>query len=179
LESVRSEWTAIYSGSASEGYRFRTVEAAVRLLKGRVLEAGCGTGDVCFNLERSGSECVGVDLARNAISKAKEKARSKDSNSEFLVADVTWLPIKDSCFTGLVSLGVVEHFRECRDVYRAFREAARVLCDNGKMVCTVPNIIVPVRNSLMGLFGRGLYHRLYTKSYLERAACSCGFKVKA
>lgn len=58
----------------------------------RVLELGCGTGTNAIFLAQEGFQVTAVDLAEEAISRAKSKAEKASVKVEFLKADVTALP---------------------------------------------------------------------------------------
>jgi SAM-dependent methyltransferase len=57
------------------------------LLAGRVLDAGCGTGEHTLLAASSGADALGVDLSPLAIERAKGKAAARDIKARFEVAD--------------------------------------------------------------------------------------------
>ena len=191
MEKVKEEWSNIYNQSQKLksqelNYGLPHISNALRAIAkhhdGLFLEAGCGKGDICFMLEQQGVKIIGVDIARNAVQQAKQRKKSLRSKAEFLIADVTHLPFQDSCFDGLTSLGVIEHFRETFEVAMAFKEARRVLKANGIFLCTIPNIFVPVRTALTLFLSKGktgLYHKMYTASYLKKLAQYTGLSLNA
>lgn len=64
----------------------RLAEAGV--IRGAVLDIGCGTGENALHLARLGYEVWGIDLAPTAIEKAKLKATQRGLKANFLVADI-------------------------------------------------------------------------------------------
>ncbi len=56
-------------------------------ISGRVLDAGCGTGENALYLAGLGFEVWGIDAAPLAIKKAKEKASERGITVNFLVSD--------------------------------------------------------------------------------------------
>jgi SAM-dependent methyltransferase len=56
-------------------------------LVGRVLDAGCGTGEHALMAASLGNEAVGVDLSVRAIELAKTKATERGVEARFFVAD--------------------------------------------------------------------------------------------
>jgi SAM-dependent methyltransferase len=56
-------------------------------LQGRVLDAGCGTGEHTLMAVERGLDAVGVDLAEAAIAAAEAKARQRGLAASFLVWD--------------------------------------------------------------------------------------------
>ena len=57
----------------------------------RVIEVGCGTGELSLFLARGGHEVLGVDVAPTAIRQAREKARWRRIPATFLVWDALGL----------------------------------------------------------------------------------------
>ncbi|WP_380676297.1 class I SAM-dependent methyltransferase [Salinigranum sp. GCM10025319] len=57
------------------------------LIRGRVLDVGCGTGELSLFLARHGHEVLGIDIAPRAIEQAREKARWRRIPAQFLVWD--------------------------------------------------------------------------------------------
>lgn len=69
------------------------VEAAdAGLIRGRVLDVGCGTGELSLFLARRDHPVLGVDLSPQAIQQAQEKARWRQVRAAFLVWDALELP---------------------------------------------------------------------------------------
>jgi SAM-dependent methyltransferase len=58
------------------------------LLAGRVLDAGCGTGEHTLLAASAGADAVGVDLSPLAIERARGKAAARGIKARFEVADV-------------------------------------------------------------------------------------------
>ena len=99
---------------------------------GRVLEAGCGQGQVAVGLRDAGFDVVGIDLARSALA----ALRGRQPDLPLVIGDVGDLPFPDASFDAVVSLGVVEHF-EAGPVH-LLADHARVLADDGILFLTVP-----------------------------------------
>jgi SAM-dependent methyltransferase len=57
------------------------------LIRGPVLDVGCGTGELSLFLTRHGYTVLGIDLSPLAIRQAKEKARWRRVATQFLVWD--------------------------------------------------------------------------------------------
>jgi SAM-dependent methyltransferase len=64
------------------------------LLGGRVLDAGCGTGEHALLAAAHGAQAVGVDVSPRAIARAREKAAARGRAVRFEVGsalDLGWL----------------------------------------------------------------------------------------
>lgn len=57
------------------------------LVTSPVLDVGCGTGELALFLARHGHDVLGIDLSPLAIEQAKQKARYRRVDAEFLVWD--------------------------------------------------------------------------------------------
>ena len=57
------------------------------LIRGKVLDAGCGAGEHTILLTQLGYDVVGVDFAPNAVERARENAAAKGVDARFEVAD--------------------------------------------------------------------------------------------
>ena len=57
------------------------------LIRGKVLDVGCGTGEHTILLTRLGYDVLGVDFAPQAVEQARRNAEAKDVEARFDVAD--------------------------------------------------------------------------------------------
>jgi SAM-dependent methyltransferase len=62
--------------------------AAADKLRGRVLDAGCGTGELALMAAARGLDATGIDAAPTAIKIARERAAERGLQAEFVVGDV-------------------------------------------------------------------------------------------
>jgi SAM-dependent methyltransferase len=96
----------------------------------RVLDVGCGAGQVVGRLTEAGYEAYGVDVSEPNI----EKARRFSSRCQFY--DGRHLPFPDGYFASVGALNVVEHVEEPE----AFiPELVRVTEPAGRLVISSPN----------------------------------------
>lgn len=70
-------------------YMRELLTAAAVISPARILELGCGMGNLSIPLSASGYRVVGIDVAPTAISVARERAAAAGSRAEFHVADLT------------------------------------------------------------------------------------------
>lgn len=69
---------------------------------GRILDLGCGTGDITTWLGLEGYEAYGIDVAPSAIAWANEKAQVQKSQVQFTVGSVLDLAVYEDDFFHLV-----------------------------------------------------------------------------
>lgn len=60
-------------------------------VRGPVLDLGCGTGELSMFLARRGFDVLGIDISPVAVRQAREKARWRRIDAEFLVWDALYL----------------------------------------------------------------------------------------
>ena len=80
------------------------------LLRGLLLDAGCGTGENTMMAAAHGADALGVDVAPAAIAKARRKAAERGSTARFEVADVLDLGQLGQTFDTVVDSGVFHVF---------------------------------------------------------------------
>ncbi len=99
---------------------------------GPVAETGCGLARWVIYLRRAGFPVVGLDISHAAL----VRAQAEVPDLPLLTSDVLELPFRDNSLAGVLSFGVIEHFRE--GPQRALRELWRVLRPGGVAVVAVP-----------------------------------------
>ena len=88
-----------------------------------VLELGCGTGEFSRRLARRARRVVALDLSAEMIRVAR--SRSADwSNIDYVVGDMTALPLRGELFDCVVSLNTLHHVDTVRAL-RAMRSSLR------------------------------------------------------
>lgn len=105
---------------------------------GRILDAGCGTGENAMFLAENGCSVSGVDIAHRAIELARMKAAERHLNVDFSVCDVLTLGscFREGEFDTVIDSGLFHTLAdEERPVF--VRQVYRVLKDGGKyfMMC--------------------------------------------
>jgi sterol 24-C-methyltransferase len=133
-------------GYYPEGARGLSMAAAMRLMEdrvgttldlppgSRVLDAGCGEGDVAIRLcRRFGLEVDAVDLLGFNIARARRKAARLGLVGwpRFHRLDYAELPFPDQTFDGVYTMETLVHAFDHR---QALRELRRVLRPGGKLV---------------------------------------------
>ncbi len=99
----------------------------------RVLDLGCGQGDLTAVLADAGARPLGVDVADAAVARARR--RHPQLSFERAPLDGP-LPIADGAFDVVWASEVIEHVA---DTARWLSEVRRVLVPGGRLLVTTPN----------------------------------------
>ncbi|HKD17965.1 MAG TPA: glycosyltransferase [Thermoanaerobaculia bacterium] len=100
----------------------------------RVLELGCGTGDLLASLAPDPGGSLGVDFAPAMV----ERARERHPQLRFEAADVETLEPDGRVFDAIVASDLVGHLE---DVYAAFRGLRAFCHDRTRLVVTYHNFL--------------------------------------
>jgi ubiquinone/menaquinone biosynthesis C-methylase UbiE len=153
------------------------VLAALRELpRGRVLDVGCGTGQLATRMrgELPGTCVVGCDFSHGML----RRARARDAHAPWAQGDAGHLPFRDGTFDAIVS---TEAFHWFPDPARALAEFRRVLRPEGRLLLALVNPRFALTGRVVGLVARWLGEpfRWPTRSELGTALRRAGFHVDA
>jgi ubiquinone/menaquinone biosynthesis C-methylase UbiE len=83
---------------------------ATGVVRGRVLDVGCGTGEHALMAADIGLDVVGIDIATAAVAIAERKARERGSNARFLVGNAFELSSLGEQFDTVLDCGLFHIF---------------------------------------------------------------------
>jgi ubiquinone/menaquinone biosynthesis C-methylase UbiE len=99
----------------------------------RVLDLGCGAGDLAADLARAGAQVTAADVAQAAL----DRAGRRHPELELRLIDIDEpLPFTDGSFDAVWSSEVIEHVA---DTARWLSEVRRVLVPRGRVLLTTPS----------------------------------------
>lgn len=125
----------------------RTLKKYIPDKKGRILDGGCGNGQVVYCMHAHGYEGAGVDFAEKTIRRVNEIFPELDVK----LGDVRNLQFPDDHFVGYWSLGVIEHFVD--GYIDILKEIRRVLVNGGCLFLSFPSMSYLRRlKAKMGLY---------------------------
>ncbi len=109
----------------------------------KVLDIGCGRGEMSIYAQKSGCEVVGIDYSQDAIDMCKELLEksgvSDNPKITFLHIDENHLPFSDDHFDVIFFLDVWEHIYP-EQIAVLLKEFRRVLKKGGRLIIqTSPN----------------------------------------
>ena len=99
----------------------------------KVLDAGCGNGRLVDLFEGMDVSYCGIDTSEKLLAYARERAKKRGVNAEFLKADVRELPYADNYFEYVFCIAVLHHLPSPAVRLKAMKEIARVLAPSGKL----------------------------------------------
>ena len=109
----------------------------LKKLKGKIVDIGCGIGELVENLSKQFDEVHAWDYSENMIEKAKEK-NSKVENVFFEVKDTTKLKEKEKfdvalSINSLLEPNIVKLNKMIKNIYRTIKTS-------GTFICIVPSL---------------------------------------
>lgn len=109
----------------------------------RILDLGCGRGELVFNCAKYGAQAVGLDYSEKAMELVRGALRAQTKEvqacSTILMADAKTIPLANGTFDVVIMADLIEHLR-LWESDKVIREAARILRPGGYLVAhTLPN----------------------------------------
>ena len=142
-ESHADWWIEGFTDGADPEYVEQILPLAAAELAGagRVLDVGCGDGQISRLVRRNGAEhVVGIDPTWNQLLTAQERG----GGPMYARAGAGALPFRDEWFDAVVACLVFEHIRDVDD---AIAEVARVLAPGGRFLFFLNHPLLQVPGS--------------------------------
>jgi len=96
-----------------------------------VLDLGCGTGSLLIKLKDCFSKLYGLDISENMIKKAKEKAKTNETNIKFFHDDMVTFEMKEK-FDVIVSFfDTLNHILSEEELLLHFETVKKALLNDG------------------------------------------------
>ena len=127
-------WNSEYRSNIWKGHYSLDIPSS--LCKGRLLDAGCGSGKYSIPLQMRGFEVTGVDVSPEALKMAAKGSSCRELDIKLLAADICHLPFPDASFDVVWCYGVLGHLlSDERDL--AISEFSRLLRGGGRLFLEV------------------------------------------
>jgi SAM-dependent methyltransferase len=132
------------SGGRKLGPRFQKALQLARIEPGeRVLDIGCGRGELVIHAARGGAAAVGIDYAEEAVRIAEETLATYPADvqrqARFLLMNARRMEFEDASFDVVLMTDIVEHLYP-HELAEVLGEARRVLKPDGRLLIhTCPN----------------------------------------
>lgn len=155
FDKTAQDYNESSDGKFVEGMYEPLVKEIQKSESGRILDVGCGNGNLFTFLPEGKYELYGVDFSKNMIVEAKMNCKT---HAEFHVADAECLPFDNNTFDIVVCNASFHHYTHPDEVLSEMR---RVLKPGGKLLIGdpyVPGIARPIINVLIKFSQKGDYH---------------------
>ncbi len=134
--------------------------------KGRVLDAGTGTGRFALDLaEDKSNRVIAADFSREMLNVNRHLREEHRVQLQYVQCDVEKLPFRNDTFDSVVSITVIRHFPQFRSI---LKEYLRVLKRDGVLVfemCSGDHL--RAANSLRPRFGMKFSEHTFAEYELE------------
>lgn len=144
----------------------------------RVLEAGCGKGQIVAAMDHLGIDIVGLDFSEDII----EEIKDYRPDLKVQGGDIRDLEFDDHEFTVYLSFGVIEHFDDPKEVKLIMDEAKRVT--SRLIYFSVPYFSPAIKrtaNSLKSAEGVSqdkFYQYYFDRNEIEKLLLEHGLKIE-
>src|SRR3989344_2856069 len=143
----------------------------------RILDAGCGTGELSLGLAGGKRSVLGIDSNKKSIEIAKMRAKKFNVDAKFKQFDFVKNNLPDSFFDFIFSIGVLHH---TADPEKNFRKLIKSLKKGGYIIIGIYNpygsLQVRLKRGILNLIAGDnfekkveLYRKLFYRRELSRA----------
>ena len=109
------------------------------LLKGNVLDYGCGAGHLLEQmLKQPNVNFYGLDFSADSIDETKKRTVGKSNLQELVLVDKLPTHFSDEQFDSITLIETIDHLQD-EPLYETMQELFRILKRNGKLFITTPS----------------------------------------
>lgn len=141
LTAIKSHMKACWEAGDYATFSRYMEPGAVDLLRAwnvqprqRLLDVGCGAGQLAIPAARMGLDATGVDIASNLVESARERAKAEGLDARFDEGDAEALPYEDDSFDVVASIfGAMfapQPEKVAAELQRVCRPGGRILMGN-------------------------------------------------
>ncbi|MDR0583324.1 MAG: class I SAM-dependent methyltransferase [Treponema sp.] len=133
----------------------------------RMLDWGCGKGEVSYWLKKKGINVTSCDITKTNVTSAFGKINQIITKTGIDVVPLTHeykLPFENSSFEVVLSFGVLEHVP---NDFESLKEINRILTPNGLFFCLYLPYRLSYTQNIEHLRGSWYHNRLYSKSMIK------------
>ena len=173
FDSNAAEYDSSFDGKFVKVMYQSLLEELEKEEEGKLLDIGCGNGNILCKLVNGKRQLFGIDLSENMV---EESSKKIGRDAEIKVADAEHIPYKDNTFDTLVCNASFHHYPHPEE---ALREMKRVLKNEGRLLIGEGYAIQPFRALLNFSFrfsDSGDFHS-YGKQELIRMLKANGFNI--
>jgi ubiquinone/menaquinone biosynthesis C-methylase UbiE len=123
------------------------------VFSGRVLDVGCGNGNVLVRLlpKTKRARFVGLDLSSRMLVRAKQRTEAESAAFGFVHGNVIELPFTRGAFDGIACLEMLVHLPSKETISRAIDEMHRVLRPGGVLVVSMLTNTLSLRGGFINV----------------------------
>ena len=102
-----------------------------------VVDIACGTGSLCFELEKLGYDVIGTDISQDMLNEALDKKYELGSSADFLCQSMTELDLFGAADVILCTLDSLNHLDRFEDMSKVIERVSMFTCDGGLFIFDV------------------------------------------
>jgi len=122
----------------------------------RILDVGCGTGRHAIELSDRGYSVTGIDLSDSMLDKARQKAKEKGLDIEFICCDARDLPFESQFDVAIMICEGAFPLLETDELnYEVLRNVTKSIKDKSKFIFTTLNGLFPLFHSINEFHSEG------------------------
>jgi len=120
----------------------------------KILDIGCGTGRHAIELAARGYDVTGIDLSESQLARAKEKAKEKNVDVNFIKKDARDFEFQDNFdVIILICEGAFPLMETDEMNYKILENISNSIDSGGKFIMTTLNALYPLHKSTEELVG--------------------------